>query len=477
MLPLIGLSQAEIDGIAASVRGGAANIQDIYPLAPLQEGVLFHHLLGGEGDAYLQSSLLAFDGRARLEGFIAALQGVIGRHDILRTAVLWEGLSQPVQVVYREARLAVEEVRLDPSGGDAAAQLRARFDPRRTRLDVRQAPLVRAAIAHDAAQNRWLLLLLHHHLVMDHTTLEVLTGEVLAHVAGEAEHLPAPVPFRNFVAQARLGVSREEHEAFFRGMLGDVEEPSAPFGLLDVQGDGLGIEEARLGLPAELAGRLRQKARALGVSAASLFHLAWGLVVARASGRPEAVSGTVLFGRMQGGADVDRAVGMFINTLPIRLPAGDEGAEAAVRHVHGLLAELIRHEHAPLALGAALQRRSGAGAVVHGAAELPAQRGCRGRGCGGLGGHRRAGRGGAHQLSVDAVGGRLWRRLCADGADAAGGGGGARLRLHADGAGGSGGGAGAGAGDAGAEHRCATGGGAPSGCGGVERDGGGLSCG
>ena len=356
MLPLIELSQAEIDGIAACVPGGCANIQDIYPLAPLQEGVLFHHLLGGEGDVYLTPALLAFDGRARLEGFLAALRAVIGRHDILRTAVLWEGLSQPVQVVWRDAPLVVDEVELDPAGGDAAARLRARSDPRHTRLDVRQAPLIRAFVAHDRTQERWLLLLLHHHLVMDHTTLAVLVGEVQASLSGEAARLPAPVPFRNFVAQARLGVSLEEHEAFFRGMLGDVEEPSAPFGLLDVQGDGSEIEEARVALPAELAGRLRKRARALGVSAASLFHLAWGLVVARASGRAEAVSGTVLFGRMQGGADVDRAVGMFINTLPIRLPAGDEGAEAAVRRVHGLLAELLRHEHAPLALA---QRCSG----------------------------------------------------------------------------------------------------------------------
>src|SRR5262249_23682549 len=169
-------------------------IQDIYPLAPLQEGVLFHHLLGGEGDAYLLSALLAFDGRARLDGFVGALQGVIGRHDILRTAVVWEGLSEPVQVVWRNAVLPVEEVELEAAGGDAAEQLQARIDVRGYRVDVRRAPLLRAFVAHDRARERWLLLLLHHHLVMDHTTLEVLAREVQAHAAGRTDALPVPIP-------------------------------------------------------------------------------------------------------------------------------------------------------------------------------------------------------------------------------------------------------------------------------------------
>ena len=78
---------------------------------------------------------------------------------------LWEGLPEPVQVVWRRARLAVEEVELDPAEGDAARALWERFDPRRTRLDVRRAPLMRACTAHDAAEGRWLLLLLKHHLV------------------------------------------------------------------------------------------------------------------------------------------------------------------------------------------------------------------------------------------------------------------------------------------------------------------------
>jgi hypothetical protein len=65
-------------------------VQDIYPLAPLQEGLLFHHLLATEGDAYLARSLLAFDGRARVDCFLAALEAALGRHDILRTSVAWE---------------------------------------------------------------------------------------------------------------------------------------------------------------------------------------------------------------------------------------------------------------------------------------------------------------------------------------------------------------------------------------------------
>ncbi|HEX8317859.1 amino acid adenylation domain-containing protein, partial [Longimicrobium sp.] len=292
MLPLVELTQGEIDRIVAGVPGGAANVQDIYPLAALQEGILFHHLLSEEGDPYLLSSVTEFDTRARLERHLAALQAVIGRHDILRTAVAWEGLREPVQVVWRHAPLPVEEVQLDAEAGDAAGQLWRRFDPRQYRMDLGRAPLRRACIAEDRAGGRWLLLMLTHHLTGDHESLEVEREEIAAHLAGRESELPAPLPFRNYVAQARLGVSREEHERFFRGMLGDVEEPTAPYGMLDVWGDGQGLGEARLPVAADLGARLRLRARALGVSAASLCHLAWAQVLARLSGREDVVFGT-----------------------------------------------------------------------------------------------------------------------------------------------------------------------------------------
>src|SRR5262249_46329521 len=350
------LTQAEIDRIVEGVKGGAGNVQDVYPLAPLQEGILFHHLMSAQGDTYLLHCLLTFDRRERLDNFVIAMQSVIARHDILRTAVVWEQLPEPVQVVWREADLEVEEVVLDPEDGDVAEQLQKRFDPRRTRLDIRRAPLMRCIVAHDYVNERWLLLWLSHHLAVDHTTMEIVIEEAQAFLLGEADQLPEPLPFRNFVAQAKLGLSKQEHETFFREMLADVDEPTAPFGLIEAQGDGTAVDEARLELDANLAEKLRERGRALGVSAASLCHVAWAGVLSRVSGREDVVFGTVLFGRMQGGKGADRAMGLFINTLPVRIRVGGEGAEETVRKTHGMLAELMRHEHASLALA---QRCSG----------------------------------------------------------------------------------------------------------------------
>ncbi|QBP56389.1 amino acid adenylation domain-containing protein [Burkholderia pseudomallei] len=355
-LTLVALSQESIDALVTKVEGGAANVQDIYPLAPLQEGILFHHLMSGESDPYVLSGVLAFRGREVMERFVSALQQVIDRHDILRTGFFWEGLEQPVQVVQRRATLPVSVVELDAGEGDIVRQLEARFDSRGYRMDVSRAPLMHVHAACDGEHERWVARVLFHHLSIDHTTLERVIEEARAIGQGRAEDLPRPEPFRNFVAQARLGVSEADHEAYFRAKLGDIDEPTAPFGLLSVQGDGREIAEAARRLKPELSGALRGHARRLGVSAASMMHVAWGLVLSRTTGRQDVVFGTVLFGRMQGGAQSDRALGLFINTLPVRMRVAQTGVEASVKGTHAQLAELMRHEHAPLVLA---QRCSG----------------------------------------------------------------------------------------------------------------------
>ncbi|WP_284331106.1 amino acid adenylation domain-containing protein, partial [Dyella flagellata] len=359
LLPLIDLTQTDIDRIVARVRGGLANIQDVYGLSPLQEGILFHHLLDGEGDPYLLLDVTAFADRALLNRYLDAMRQVVGRHDILRTAFMWEDLNEAAQVVLRRVELPVTELTLEPRNGDVLEQLLQHFDARHYRIDLGCAPLLHYVVAHDPQNERWLLLQHMHHLIGDHSTVEMLQAEVRDVLSGRADTLEAAQPFRNLIAQVRLGLPKSEHERFFRGQLADIDEPTLPFGLSDVHRDGSEVREVRRMLPTSLHDRLRVQARRLGISLASLCHLAFGQVVGKTSGREQVVFGTVLFGRMNAGEGADRAMGLFINTLPLRLDLGDTHVLACAQQTHMRLADLLRHEHASLALA---QRCSGCAA-------------------------------------------------------------------------------------------------------------------
>ncbi|MFK0310310.1 amino acid adenylation domain-containing protein [Pseudomonas sp. NPDC090233] len=345
LLNLIDLDQDSLDRIIACIPGGAANVQDIYPLAPLQQGMLFHHASATDHDPYVMQARFVFASEARLQAFADALRGVVARHDILRTSVHWQGLEIPVQVVWRQAELQVLELPED--------------DPKRTWIDLTQAPLIRLLREPVQADGKLSATLQFHHIAMDHSALDVVRHELIAYLTGEERHLGSPVPFRNYVAQAVLGISEAQHEGFFREMLGDIDEPTLAYGIQDVQGDGAVYNEHALDLPLALCQRLRACARGQGVSVASLFHLAWGRVLGGLTGRSEVVFGTVLMGRLQGAEATDRALGIFINTLPLRVDLHGVDLPTAICATHQRLSVLMRHEHAPLALA---QRCSGVAA-------------------------------------------------------------------------------------------------------------------
>ncbi|MEW9682768.1 amino acid adenylation domain-containing protein [Pseudomonas sp. TE50-2] len=345
MLSLVELDQASIDQLVEGVPGGAANVQDIYPLVPLQQGMLFHHASAGDHDPYMMQARFVFASSARVEAFAQALQGVIDRHDILRTSVHWKTLETPVQMVWRKARLRVTQLaegQLPDSG-----------------FDLTQAPLIRLQCQAAEVDGRVHATLQFHHVAMDHSALDVVRHEMLAFLLGESGQLGRPVPFRNHVAQALLGVSQAEHEAFFREMLGGVDAPTLAYGLADVQGDGAALSEHVLNLDLTLCHELRAQARSQGVSVASLFHLAWARVLGGLTGRDQVVFGTVLMGRLQGAEGTDRALGIFINTLPLRVDLDGADLACAIKATHQRLSTLMRHEHAPLALA---QRCSGVAA-------------------------------------------------------------------------------------------------------------------
>ena len=285
----------------------------------MQEGVLFHHLISEKNDPYVIFTLLGFDHRQRLDLFCQALQKVVDRHDILRTSIVSESLPEPVQVVWREATIILNETNLPPAGGDVSERLLEAVHPWETRFDFQVAPIIRMHAAKDPDRDRWLLLLVIHSITEDITTLRLLMNEMLTHLDGRSATLPPAPAFRNVVFKSRMAVSQQEHESFFRAMLGDVQEPTAPFGMRNVHGDGSNIRQANHYLEPTLGQRLRALARQLKTSPANLCHLAWAQVVALTSSRKDVVFGTIMSGRIQGGEGADQAMGLFVNTVPVRI--------------------------------------------------------------------------------------------------------------------------------------------------------------
>lgn len=350
------LAASQVAAIMQTVPGGAANVQDIYALSPLQEGMLLHRLLGAaDSDAQVLSVLFELDSSKRVRALVDALQRVLDRHDVLRTAVLWEQLPKPIQVVYRRANLTVEPLTL-AKGGDIAAQLAVLLRPRRRCIDLRRAPLLRLQVTTEPRGGKWYALIRAHHVVCDHRSMQAIAAEVMALVEDRESDLPTPVAYRSHLAKAPTLSAAAASEAYFREALGDVDESTAPFDLTDVQGDGDRVDQSRLVIEPALACMVRAQARRCSTTPAQLFHAAWALVVAHTSGRDDVVFGTVLPDTQRRGTKAREPLGMTVGTLPLRLKLRDMTARRLVLQTDASLEALILHEQTPLA---AAQRCSG----------------------------------------------------------------------------------------------------------------------
>jgi len=316
--PLARLTQAQLDAVTA----GRRDVEDVYPLTSTQEGILFHALYAPGDGVYLGQFCYDLEGELDGVAFARAWRGALERHPALRTGFAWDGVDAPVQVVRRgvELPLRVEDWRGVDAGAQEARRQAFLAADRVRGFDLREPPLLRLALLR-MADDRHHLVCTQHHLVVDGWSLPLLFGDVAAlydaDVAGGAAQLPAARPYRDFVAWLRAR-RPDAAERFWRESLAGVTE-ATPLGMEApvVAEDGYGRETLRLSVDAHA--RLEAAARGSGLTVNTVLQGAWALLLSRYGGRDDVMFGATLSGRPPEVEGVEEMVGLFINTLPVRV--------------------------------------------------------------------------------------------------------------------------------------------------------------
>ncbi|WP_244981234.1 non-ribosomal peptide synthetase [Cupriavidus alkaliphilus] len=338
--PLARLSQAGLDALGLAPQ----QVQDLYPLSPMQAGMLFHSVFGEHGSAYTNQLRVDVDG-IDPDRFRAAWQAVLARHDTLRSGFLHRA-DPPLQWVARQAALSVL---VDDWRGRSAAEIDAFADGQRAQgFDLERPPLMRVALLRTRAQSHHLVWTVHH-LLLDGWSTAQLLGEVLRHYAGET--LPASGGrFADYIGwlQSRDAAAGE---AFWKAQLAPLDAPTRLLAALPApeHGQGQGQGEHHHELDAAETTALASFARAQKVTLNTLVQAAWLLLLQRCTGQPCVAFGATVAGRPAELPAAQQMLGLFINTLPvIASPHPQQAVGDWLREVQALNLALREHEHTPL---------------------------------------------------------------------------------------------------------------------------------
>jgi amino acid adenylation domain-containing protein/non-ribosomal peptide synthase protein (TIGR01720 family) len=348
--PLAALDQAELDRIT----GDGRHVEDVYPLTPMQAGMLFHSL--SAPGTYLEQVGFTLTGAGDPAAVRRAWQQAVDAIPALRTAVFWTGLREPVQVVHRTATLpvTVHDWRAVPETDHPAALRRVLAEDRAAGLDPAVPPLMRVALIR-LGGDRLRLIWTFHHLVLDGwSVFEVLT-DVLAHLAGRP--VEPRRPFADHLAWL-AGQDAVAAEAHWRTVLAGLTPTRLPFDRPPA-----GAHRTRSASTVDRAltvadsARLAAFARRHRLTVNAVVQGMWARLLARHGGGPDVCFGAVVSGRPPELPGVDAIVGMFVNTVPVRVTVDAAGdLPGWLRRLQAEQAEARRFGHVPLV---ALHRWSG----------------------------------------------------------------------------------------------------------------------
>ncbi|MEM9566927.1 MAG: amino acid adenylation domain-containing protein [Cyanobacteria bacterium P01_E01_bin.34] len=343
----------------------APNLEDIYELSPMQQGMLFHTLCSPSSGVYLQQIAWAFQGDLDIQALRWAWQSVVDRHSILRTAFHWENLEKPYQVVYQKVDLPWEHKDWrDLDKTEQQAQLQALLAAEQSRgFSLTEAPLMRVTLLR-FSEDTYQLIWSYHHLLLDGWSLPLIYQEVIAGYEskrqGRGLELTPPRSFRDYILWLQQQ-DLDRAEQFWREQMRGIQTPTRlqleynPIYLPDFELDEASIaagehqQHQEIALSVETTSALRKLAKQHQLTLNTITQGAWALLLSLYSGEPDIIFGTTSSGRPAELQGVERMVGLFIGTLPIRVRIpSEQNLIPWLQELQAAQVEMRGYEYTPL---------------------------------------------------------------------------------------------------------------------------------
>ena len=340
------------------------NIEDIYRLSPMQQGMLFHSMYAPETGMYFEQSSWILHGDLNPKAFSRAWRQVVDRHTALRTAFMYEDLEEPLQVVYRHVDLPIEQLdwRELPLK-QRELQLQEYLNADRERgFELSEAPLMRLALI-QSEQDVYYFIWSHHHLLLDGWSQPIIIQDVFAlyevYAQGQELYLEPARPFREYIAWLQEQ-DINEAQAYWQRVLRGFPVPTKlpEDSLVDTSGAER-TEEAltdegdyaitSIVFDEKLSDGLQTLVRLTQTTLNTLIQGAWAILLSRYSGEDDVLFGATVSGRPVDLPGVESVVGLFINTLPVRVGIDkDDTLSSWLQQLQAHQAQSRQFEYTPL---------------------------------------------------------------------------------------------------------------------------------
>ena len=349
---LAGLSQEQVDELTS----GEEEIEDIYPLSPVQEIMLSHMLYAPDSEIGFEQTFCTLHGALNFSAFERAWQRVIDEHSILRTAFIIDKLDEPLQLVRKRVPLSLKQydwrgMSAEQQQGALEAYLQ---EDRRSGFDFSSAPLMRLTVIFVADDRQYIVWSIHH-LIIDGWCTSLILNKVFAlyeaYSEGRSIHLQRTRPFRDYIAWLKQQ-DMTLAEQYWRRRLAGFKAPTRLRIERKVERERpeqASYKQQQVELSEAATEELQTVARQNKVTMSTLVQGGWAMVMSRYSGEQEVMYGLTVSGRPGEMKGVERMVGMFINILPVRVKVeAGEGLSEWMKQIWEQQAEMQQYEYSPL---------------------------------------------------------------------------------------------------------------------------------